>query len=110
MPRKENESHLGSLFFMDDKALTAISNYLDDSHVNKDCLYFRKKFDHDSYLTWAASELASRILDSPHESSFTIVEEFMYEMAMYAFMATEEHSLIFQTAVELSEKILEVLN
>ena len=48
---------------MDDKALIAISNYLDDSHVNKDCLYFRKKFNHDSYLTWAASELASRILD-----------------------------------------------
>ena len=95
---------------MDDKALMAISNYLDDSHVNKDCLYFRKKFDHNSYLTWAASELVSRILDNPHESSFTIVEEFMYEMAMYAYMATEEHSLIFQTAVERSEKILEGLN
>lgn len=97
-------------FFMDDKALTAISNYLDDKHVNKDCLYFRKQFAHDSYLGWAASELASRILDKPNESSVTIVEEFMYEMAMYAYAASEEHSLIFQTAVELSEKILEVLN
>lgn len=101
---------MGSLLFMEDKALVAISNYLDDKHVNKDCLYFRKQFTHDSYLTWAASELASRILDKPHESSVIIVEEFMYEMAMYACTASEEHSLIFQTAVEVSEKILEVLN
>ena len=90
--------------------MTAISNYRDDKHVNKECLYFRKQFAHDSYLTWAASELTSRILDNPNESSLTVVEEFMYEMAIYACVASDGHSLIFQTAVELSEKILEVLN
>lgn len=94
---------------MDEKALIAISNYLDDEHVNSDCLYFRKQFDHASYTVWAASELATRLLDKPHESSITVIESFMYEMAMYACTATEDHSLIFQAAVELSEKVLEVL-
>lgn len=94
---------------MDDKALMAISNYMDDHHVNRDCLYFRKQFERDSYITWAASELASRIMDKPYESSVMIVEEFMYEMAMYACAAPEKHSLIFQTAVEVSEKILDAL-
>ena len=97
---------LALFFFMDDKALMTIANYLENKHANKDCLYFKRQFAHDSYLAWAAAELVTRILDKPYESAYAILEGFRYEMAVYA----NEHSLIFETAVELSEEILGLLN
>ncbi len=110
MPRKESESRIGSLLFMDDKALMTIANYLENKHANKECLYFKRQFAHDSYLAWAASELVTRILDKPYESAYAILEGFRCEMAMYANAAPNKHSLIFETAAELSEEILELLN
>lgn len=64
---------------------------------------FRKR----SYEQWAAYEICDQIMDHPLEDPITIIEKFMFEMAMYAYYGEDEsRSFIFQTAVETAEELI----
>ena len=59
-----------------------------------------------SYQQWAAYEICHRILDKPFDDPITVIENFMFEMAMYAcYGEDEQRSFIFQSAVETAEEL-----
>lgn len=60
-----------------------------------------------SYQQWAANEIVERVLDNPFDLPLDTIENFMFEMYIYACYSDEdEHrTFIFQTAVETAEEL-----
>ena len=59
-----------------------------------------------SYQQWAAYEICDRILDHPLDTVFDVIDNFMFEMYIYACYGEDEpRTFIFQTAVETAEEL-----
>ena len=55
---------------------------------------------------FSAYEICDRIMDKPFDDPITVIESFMFEMAMYAcYGEDEQRSFIFQSAVETAEEL-----
>ena len=90
-----------------DTAVSAICKYAKKYLPSPSFDWPRDKFSKRSYQQWAAYEICHRIMDHPFEDPTIIVEEFIFEMAMYASYGEDEaRSFIFQSAVETAEELL----
>lgn len=91
---------------MADIALEIINNFIQEHLFSPSGSWNKYEFEKRSYAQWAAYEIMNRIMDHPLDRPIDIVDEFMFEMAMYACLGEDEHrSFIFQTAVETAEEI-----
>ncbi len=89
-------------------AASIILEYM-DMHLFPPTFHWNKfEFKKRSYQQWAAYEIIERILDHPFDRALDIIENFMFEMYIYACCSDEdEHrTFIFQTAVETAEEII----
>lgn len=93
---------------MADTAVSIIMEYIREHLFSPEFSWPRHEFMKRSYEQWAAYELCERIMDKPFDAPITVIENFMFEMAMYACYCDEdEHrSFIFQTAVETAEELI----
>lgn len=67
----------------------------------------RHIFDKLAYSRWAAYEIASRIMDNPHENPGDIVEDFIFDTMWYAHISRGgQKRFIFETALDVAEDIL----
>lgn len=88
-----------------------IQKYIDKHLFNPSHTWCKYEFEKRSYSRWAAYEIIERIMDKPFEMPLCIIENFIFEMAMYACYGEDEHrSFIFQTAVETAEEIILLFN
>ena len=87
-------------------AVSIIQRYVDEHLFSPSFTWPKYEFRKRSYQQWAAYEICDRIMDKPFDDPITIIENFMFEMAMYAcYGEDEQHSFIFQNAVETAEEL-----
>ena len=80
--------------------------YVDEHLFSPSFTWPKYEFRKRSYQQWAAYEICDRIMDKPFDDPITIIENFMFEMAMYAcYGEDEQRSFIFQNAVETAEEL-----
>lgn len=92
-----------------DMAISLIKEYA-DTHYKKPSSMEKYELEKQSYSQWAIYEIINRIMDHPKEFPIYIVEDYLFEMATYAHRGENEHQcFIFYTAVEMAEKVLEML-
>ncbi len=90
-----------------DTAVSIIRQYVDEYLFSPSFNWQKDEFKKRSYEQWAAYEICNRIMDHPLDGPITIIESFMFEMAMYACYGEDEHrSFIFQSAVETAEELI----
>ena len=97
-----------SLFDMCDAstAVSIIQRYVDEHLFSPSFTWPKYEFRKRSYQQWAAYEICDRIMDKPFDDPITVIENFMFEMAMYAcYGEDEQRSFIFQSAVETAEEL-----
>lgn len=88
-------------------AISIIQEYIEQHLFSPSPSWPNDEFEKRSYAQWAAYEIVNRIMDKPFEMPICIIENFIFEMAMYACYGEDEHrSLIFQTAVETAEELV----
>lgn len=88
-------------------AVSIIQEYIDRHLFSPSFSWPKAEFEKRSYEQWAAYEIISRIMDRPFDMPICVIENFMFEMAMYACYGEDEHrSFIFQTAVETAEELI----
>lgn len=90
-----------------DTAVSIISEYTGKYLFSPFFSWDKYEFKKRSYRQWAAYEICHRIMDHPLEDPINVMEEFMFEMAMYACYGEDEsRSFIFQSAVETAEELI----
>lgn len=90
-----------------DTAVSIISEYAGKYLFSPSFSWDKYEFKKRSYQQWAAYEISHRIMDHPLEDPINVMEEFMFEMAMYACYGEDEsRSFIFQSAVETAEELI----
>lgn len=90
-----------------DTAVSIIHEYADKHLFSPSFSWNKYEFKKRSYQQWAAYEICHRIMDHPFDDPITIMENFMFEMAMYACYGEDEpRSFIFQSAVETAEALI----
>lgn len=96
---------------MCDTAISIIQEYIKQHLFSPSNTWCKYEFEKRSYSIWAAYEIINRLMDRPFEMPICIIENFIFEMAMYACYGEDEHrSFIFQTAVETAEEIILLFN
>lgn len=96
---------------MCDAAVSIIQEYVDKHFFSPSNTWCKYEFEKRSYSRWAAYEIIDRIMDKPFEIPICVIENFIFEMAMYACYGEDKHrSFIFQTAVETAEEIILLFN
>lgn len=105
-PNKDSFS-LSSVVMCDSElAYSIIKEYIDQHLFSPSFSWPKYEFIKRSYAQWAAYEIIDRIMDKPFEMPICVIEEFIFEMAMYAcYGEDEQRSFIFQTAVETAEEL-----
>ena len=87
-------------------AVSIIHEYADKCLFSPSFSWDKYEFKKRSYQQWTVYEICDRILDKPFDDPITIIENFMFEMAMYAcYGEDEQRSFIFQSAVETAEEL-----
>ena len=87
-------------------AVSIIQRYVGEHLFSPSFTWPKYEFRKRSYQQWAAYEICHRILDKPFDDPITVIENFMFEMAMYAcYGEDEQRSFIFQSAVETAEEL-----
>ena len=87
-------------------AVSIIQRYIDEYLFSPSFTWPKYEFRKRSYQQWAAYEICDRIMDKPFDDPITVIENFMFEMAMYAcYGEDEQRSFIFQSAVETAEEL-----
>ena len=71
-------------------AVSIIQRYVDDHLFSPSFTWPKYEFRKRSYQQWAAYEICDRIMDKPFDDPITIIENFMFEMAMYACYGEDE--------------------
>lgn len=107
-PDRDSSSSLseGAAMCDVDTAVSTIHRYIDKHLFSPSASWEKCKFRKRSYQQWAAYEICDRILDKPFDDPITVIENFMFEMAMYAcYGEDEQRSFIFQNAVETAEEL-----
>ncbi len=67
----------------------------------------KQEFKKRSYERWAADEICERIMDHPFDPPLDTIENFIFEMYIFACFSDEDEqrTFIFQTAVEIAEEL-----
>ena len=87
-------------------AVSIIQRYVDEHLFSPSFTWPKYEFRKRSYQQWAAYEICDRIMDKPFDDPITVIENFMFEMAMYAcYGEDEQRRFIFQSAVETAEEL-----
>ena len=87
-------------------AVSIIQRYVDEHLFSPSFTWPKHEFRKRSYQQWAAYEICDRIMDKPFDDPITVIESFMFEMAMYAcYGEDEQRSFIFQSAVETAAEL-----
>lgn len=69
-----------------------------------------RKFKEQAYSLWSVEEVVSRIMDSPFESPFTTIEQFILELDFCIYFSGDKScKSIFTTAKSVAEDILDHL-
>lgn len=88
-------------------AISIIQEYIEQHLFSPSPSWSNDEFEKRSYAQWAAYEIVNRIMDKPFEMPIYVIENFMFEMAMYTHYGEDEHrSSIFQIAVEIAEELV----
>lgn len=92
---------------MHDLAVSLILDFVQKHLFPPAFSWDKYEFKKRSYQQWAATEICERILDHPFDLPLDTIENFMFEMYIYAcFSDEDEHrTFIFQTAVETAEEL-----
>ncbi len=89
-----------------DTAVTIIREYADRYFFSPSFSWNKCEFKKRSYQQWAAYEICDRIMDHPFDDPVNVIENFMFDMAVYACYGEDEsRSFIFQSAVETAEEL-----
>ena len=87
-------------------AVSIIQRYVKEHLFSPSFTWPKYEFRKRSYQQWEAYEIWARILDIPYADPIPLIENFMFEMAMYAcYGEDEQRSFIFQNAVETAEEL-----
>lgn len=87
-------------------AVSIIQRHVEEHLFSPSFTWPKYEFRKRSYQQWAAYEICDRILDKPFDDPITVIENFMFKMAMYAcYGEDEQRSFIFQSAVETAEEL-----
>ncbi len=93
-----------------DTAVSIIREYTDKYLFSPSFSWNKREFKKRSYQQWAAYEICNRIMDHPLDDPIITIENFMFDMAMYACYGEDEaRSFIFQSAVETAEELFLLL-
>ncbi len=92
---------------MSDLAVTLIMDFVHKYLFPPAFSWDKHEFKKRSFQQWAAYEICERIMDRPFDPPLDTIENFMFEMYIYACFGDEdEHrTFIFQTAVETAEEL-----
>ena len=91
---------------MNETAVSIIDEYIRDHFFRPSSFWDNYEFEKRSYSQWAAYEILNRIMDHPSKEPIDVIENFMFEMSIYAYCGEDEHrSWIFQTAAETAEEL-----
>jgi hypothetical protein len=95
---------------MNDRAITAIENYMEECLFEPRLNWPKCTFDQQSYSRWAANEILGLIMDHPFTQVDTIVEEFMLKMDYFSCVAKDPNiSIIFSIAKGTAEDIFDIV-
>lgn len=88
-------------------SVSIIQEYVKEHLFEPSLSWGKHEFKKRSYEQWAAYEICERIMDHPLELPLDIIEEFIFEMYMFACASDEDEArtFIFQTAVETADEI-----
>lgn len=87
-------------------AVAIIQEYIRMHLFSPSFSWDKYEFKKRSYQQWAAYEICDRILDHPLDNVFDVIDNFMFEMYIYACYGEDEpRTFIFQTAVETAEEL-----
>lgn len=92
-----------------EQMISVIHEYVFDNMLPQYTFYNVKKgyFQEQSYLLWAAEELANRISERKTESPITVLEDFVEQMSRFSRI-TSKTKYAFDVAYDLSSNILDV--
>lgn len=91
---------------MIDIAVEIIREYVQENLFDPTISWDKYEFKKRSYSHWAAYEILNRVIDHPLDAPLDTIENFMFEMTMYACCSeNKQRILIFQTAAETAEEI-----
>lgn len=91
---------------MNDSAIEKVIRYLDEQLFEPSHYWPSDIFEERSYSRWAACEVIQRLMDQPFEQPDTIVEAFIFEMSMYAYVGGLSNRRMFSIARDAAEDIL----
>lgn len=74
-------------------AVSIIQRYVDEHLFSPSFTWPKYEFRKRSYQQWAAYEICDRIMDKPFDDPITVIENFMFEMAMYACYGEDEQRM-----------------
>ena len=91
-----------------DTSVAVIRSYIEKNLFNPSFSWPRDEFRKRSYQRWAAYEICSRIMDKPFNDPIVVIENFIFDMAMYACYGEEKYAFIFQSAIETAEELIQL--
>lgn len=96
---------------MNEVAVEIIQEYIQENLFKPALSWDSCEFEKRSYSHWAANEILNRVMDHPMDDPLDVVENFIFEMAMYARYGENEHrGFIFHTAAETAIEIALLIN
>ena len=94
---------------MNDKAIGIIANYIDNELYKIYSFPNRRKIKNQAYARSAAYELINRLDTNAYTPALDVIDDFIFEMVMYASMGDGEPSYIFQQAAATGELIKDLI-
>lgn len=91
-------------------AVSIIQRYVDEHLFSPSFTWPKYEFRKRSYQQWAAYEICDRIMDKPFDDPITVIENFMFEMAMYACYGEDEQRTADIAAPILRETVSRVVD
>lgn len=97
---------------MDETAVRFVIQYIDDQLFLPSIKWPKEQLEERLYSRWAANELLMRLINNNprHILSIIIVEMFVYDMVMLAYLAHREQDFLkFNIAINIGEDIKDML-
>ena len=95
--------------YNNEHVISVIQRYISDNLLAPSLSWNNIEFKRNSYKQWAAYELCFRIMDNPFENPIRIIDNFHFEMLIYAETENETCKFIFKNALEVADEILLML-
>jgi len=93
---------------MNDKAVTTIFRYLEESLFEPKKDWPKEEFEKQSYKRWAAYEIIESLMDHPFTPADMVIDEFILKMIFFAHLAKEQKQR-FIFAIDVAETIRSLL-